>query len=570
MLYEWIFPESSVLSHKSTFTNIKIPPIIESILISRNIFDEESLQKYINPQLSDLHNPFLMKDMHIAVARIISALQSGENILIYGDYDVDGVTGVSILYEAIHRLGGKVSFFIPDRLKDGYGVSKAAIDTARKKLVSLIITVDCGVTANDEVAYSNSIDIDTIICDHHEPVGETPNALATLNPKLSDSLYPYKELAGCGVAFKLLQALCIKLELGSEFYEKYLDLVALGTAADIVDLTGENRILVYNGLKKINARERYGICELITICGLIKQEITVSLIVFVLAPRLNAVGRISNAKKAVHLLTSTSNQQAKNIAQILNSENQQRKNIDELTLKEAETILADTIDLEKTSVLVLAKENWHLGVLGIVASRLLEKYNKPTIMISINDGIGKASARSFDGFNIFAALHELQDLLISYGGHACAAGLTINSDKIKLFTEKINIIAKNYVKLSSERLKLSIDSVVTLNLFDAQVLRWLKVLAPYGPNNMRPVFASNNLTVSGRIIKIGVNHIKFKVKQKGVVIDAIAFNMKKYQSVLSKTDIKINCAYVVEETNWQGQTTIQLRIKDFEVSNEPE
>jgi len=200
----------------------------------------------------------------------------------------------------------------------------------------------------------------------------------------------------------------------------------------------------------------------------------------------------------------------------------------------------------------------------------LEKYNKPTIMISINDGIGKASARSFDGFNIFAALHELQDLLISYGGHACAAGLTINSDKIKLFTEKINIIAKNYVKLSSERLKLSIDSVVTLNLFDAQVLRWLKVLAPYGPNNMRPVFASNNLTVSGRIIKIGVNHIKFKVKQKGVVIDAIAFNMKKYQSVLSKTDIKINCAYVVEETNWQGQTTIQLRIKDFEVSNEPE
>jgi single-stranded-DNA-specific exonuclease len=567
MLYEWILPESSVLSQKTVFSKTRIPPIIENILIDRNINNEDLLKKYINPKLSDLHDPFLMKDMEIAVNRIITALQKGENILIYGDYDVDGVTGVSILHEALHRLGGKVSFFIPDRLKDGYGVSKTAIDTAKKRGVSLIITVDCGVTANEEIEYANAFEIETIICDHHEAVGEIPDSLAVLNPKLPDSKYPYKELAGCGVAFKLLQALCIRLDMDSSFFERYLDLVALGTSADIVDLAGENRIFVYNGLKKINSRERYGISELIDICGLKRQEITVNLIVFVLAPRLNAVGRISNAKKAVHLLTSTGHQQAKNIAQILNSENQQRRDIDELTLREAEEIISSSTDLDKTGVLVLAKKNWHLGVLGIVASRILEKYNKPTVMISINNGVGKASARSFDRFNIFSALNELSDLLVSYGGHACAAGLTIKSNKIDLFREKINIIAKNYVKLSNQRLELKINSVVTLNQFDAQVLRWLKILAPYGPNNMRPVFVSNYLTVSGKINEIGENHIKFKVKQNGVVIDAIAFNMKKYHSILSEKNIIINCAYVLEESNWQGQTTIQLRIKDFEVAD---
>jgi len=566
MLYEWILPDSSVISHKSIFTN-RIPPIIEKILIDRHIDNDAKLEKYINPMLLDLHDSFLMTDMQNAVARIIAALQKGENILIYGDYDVDGVTGVSILYEGLHRLGGKVSFYIPDRLNEGYGVSKTAIDNANDKNVTLIITVDCGVTANEEIEYASSCGIETIICDHHEAVGAVPQSLAVLNPKLPDSAYPYKELAGCGVAFKLLQALCTELKMDSSFYERYLDLVALGTAADIVDLTGENRIFVYSGLKEINSRKRFGINELINICGLKRQEITVSLIVFVLAPRLNAVGRISNAKKAVHLLTSTSNQQAKNIAQILNTENRQRRDIDELTLKEAEEIIASQIDLENTRILVLAKENWHLGVLGIVASRILEKYNKPTIMISVNDGIGKASARSFDGFNIFSALHELGNILISYGGHACAAGLTINSDKIDLFTEKINNIAKNYVKLSSSQLKLNINSIVSLNQFDAQVLKWLKLLAPYGPNNMKPVFLSKNLTVSGKINKIGDNHIKFKVKQNGVVIDAIAFNMKKYQSRLSEKNLKIDCAYVVEESNWQGQTTIQLRIKDFEVSN---
>ncbi|MCB0283118.1 MAG: single-stranded-DNA-specific exonuclease RecJ [Calditrichaeota bacterium] len=567
MLFEWIIPDQQDLTlRKPISSSYKIPSIIESILISRNINSEDKLERYLKPKLSDLYDPFLMKDMEKAVNRIINALQVGENILIYGDYDVDGVTGVSILYDSLHRIGGKVSFYIPDRNTDGYGVSKSGINKAKQTNVSLLITVDCGITANEEISYASSLGIDTIICDHHEVVGSEPEAYAVLDPKLNNCGYPFKELAGCGVAFKLLQALCTRLDIKEEFAFKYLDLVALGTAADIVTLLDENRILVNHGLKKINTRPRYGMSALIRICGLSKQQITVSLIVFMLAPRLNAVGRISNAKKAVHLLTSNSPQQAKNIAQILDSENNKRKNIDELTLKEAEQIITDQIDLEKAHVLVLAKENWHLGVIGIVASRILEKYNRPTVLISINDGFGKASARSAADFNIFSAFKELENLLISYGGHKCAAGLTIKKENISVFAEKINDIAKNSVKLSTQLPKLFVDAEISLNDYNAEFLKWLKFLSPFGPDNMRPVFVSKNLDISGPIHRIGSHHLKFKVKQNGVVIDTIAYNMDKYLSEIEKTN-KINCAYVIEESNWNGQTTIQLRIKDFEVAN---
>lgn len=568
MLFEWVVPDQKNISDiKPISASHNIPEIISQILISRNIHTEEKLAGYIKPRLEDLYDPFLMKDMEKAVNRIIHALQVGENILIYGDYDVDGVTGVSILYDSLHRLGGKVAFYIPDRNMDGYGVSKSGVNKAKNTNVTLMITVDCGITANKEIKYAKEQGIETIVCDHHEVVDEEPEAFAVLDPKLKNCGYPFKELAGCGVAFKLLQGLCERLELKDDFYFKYLDLVALGTAADIVTLLDENRILVNHGLKKINTRPRFGMSALIRICGLSKQEITVSLIVFVLAPRLNAVGRISNAKKAVHLLTSTSPQQAKNIAQILDSENKKRKDIDELTLKEAEQIIADEIDMDKAHVLVLAKENWHLGVIGIVASRILEKYNRPTILISINDGIGKASARSSTDFNIFSAFKKLENLLISYGGHKCAAGLTIKAENINAFREQINTIARNSaVKLNTELPKLYIDAEISLNNYNAEFLKWLKFLAPFGPDNMRPVFLSRNLDISGPIHKIGTHHLKFKVRQNGVVIDTIAYNMVRYLPDLEKNR-KIDCAYVIEESNWSGQTTIQLRIKDFNIVN---
>lgn len=413
MLFEWIAQPVNDNRIDYSTLDLKIPPVIKQILSQREIDTDSKLKKFLNAQLSDLYDPFLMNGMDIAVGRILNALESGENILIYGDYDVDGVTSVSILYQALHGLGGKVSFFIPDRMVDGYGLSNRGIDKAVKGKISLIITVDCGVTANDEINYARSKGIDTIVCDHHEVVGNNPNAFAVLDPKAKDCKYPFKELAGCGVAFKLLQGICLKLGIENKFLFQFLDLVALGTSADIVELRDENRILVKHGLKLINSKSRYGICALLNICGLSKQKITVNMIVFVLAPRLNAVGRISNAKKAVHLLTSSSPQQAKNIAQILDSENKQRKNIDLLTLNEAEEQIAKELDLEKSSVLVLSKENWHLGVLGIIASRILEKYDKPAVLISIKNGIGKGSARSGQEFNIFEACKELDSLLLT-------------------------------------------------------------------------------------------------------------------------------------------------------------
>jgi len=567
MLFEWIAQPVNDNKINYSTLDLKIPPVIQQILSQREIDTELKLKTFLNAQLSDLYDPFLMNGRGIAVERILTALESGENILIYGDYDVDGVTSVSILYQALHGLGGKVSFFIPDRLVDGYGLSNRGIDKAVKGKISLIITVDCGVTANDEIVYAKSKGIDTIVCDHHEVIGENPKAFAVLDPKAKNCKYPFKELAGCGVSFKLLQGICLKLGIENKFLFQFLDLVALGTSADIVELRDENRILVKHGLKLINSRSRYGICALLNICGLSKQKITVSMIVFVLAPRLNAVGRISNAKKAVHLLTSSSPQQAKNIAQILDSENKQRKDIDHQTLKEAEEQIVKEIDLDKSSVLVLAKENWHLGVLGIIASRILEKYDKPAVLISIKNGVGKGSARSGQEFNIFEACKELDGLLLTYGGHECAAGLTIEESKIEIFRQKLNDIATRSIGIKNRLPYLNIDSEVSLKEFSGGFLKWIDFLAPFGPKNMRPVFVTKNMKISGNIIKIGDNHIKFKVKQNGVVIDAIAFNMEKYQSLLEKKDITIDCAYVIEENNWHGQTTIQLRIKDFEVSD---
>lgn len=567
MIYNWTFSEPPAKKEEMSIDGLHIPAPIATILSKRNISDPETLQDFIHPDYEHLIDPFLMDQMDVAVKRIISALQNGDNILIYGDYDVDGVTSVSILYHSLHHLGGKVSFFIPDRAHEGYGVSASAIKKAARRNVKLIISVDCGITANAEVEIAKSHNIDFIVCDHHEPVGDIPRALAILDPKKKNCQYPFKELAGCGVAFKLLQGLCIKLDLPASTYLQYLDLVAIGTAADIVQITGENRILVYHGLLSINKSPRTGLKALLTISGLARQTITVSLIVFVLAPRINAVGRISKAKKAVHLLTANSDQQAKNIAQILNNENNRRKDIDEFTLKQAEKIIQDEIDLENERVLVLDKDDWHLGVIGIIASRILEKYNRPTILISTHNDIGKASARSGSTFNIFSALQECDDLLISYGGHSCAAGLTIKKENISLLRKKINQIAKDNQSNSTRLATLDIDSYINFSEYSASFLKWLKRLGPFGPGNMRPVFVTRNVSVYGPIRTLGANHLKFKSKQNGIVIDTVAFNMKKYRELLEQPDALFSFAYVIEESNWQGQTTIQLRMKDFEVIN---
>ena len=568
MIYKWISPlDADNNKIKNISKQLNIHPIIAGILLSKEINSKSKIEKYFRSNLNDLYDPFLIPGMDTAVTRIIKSLRKGENIVIYGDYDVDGVTSVSILYDSLFHLGGKISFFIPNRFKEGYGVSEQGIKNVINRNASLIITVDCGITAIEEVNYAREKNIDVIVCDHHEPGEIIPDAVAVLNPKLKNSGYPFKELAGCGVAFKLLQALTSELGFDQDYAYKYLDLVAMGTAADIVQLVDENRILVKNGMEIINRSPRPGIFALLEIAGLLNRNLTVNSIVFILAPRLNAVGRISNAKKAVHLLTTESMQQGRNIARILEKENRARKSIDVATFEEAKAVVENDIDLESTRILVVANKGWHTGVVGIVASRLMEKYNRPAILISIENGIGKGSARSTQNFDIHEAFNKLKDLLINYGGHQYAAGLTIKEENIPKLDEELNKLSIGEISHEDMTPKLQIDAEIKLDQLNATFFKGLKMLAPFGPHNMRPVFVTKKLEIYGNVNIVGSNHIKVKFKQNGVVLDAIGYNLAKYRSFFKQDGSNINCAYVLEETKWDGQTTIQMRLKDFEVEN---
>ena len=564
MRYRWIFRKPSPPEKiKTILENSEFNSIIAQLLFDRNLDSPQQVNDFFNPSFEKLHNPFTMCDMEKAVQRLITALRVGENILIYGDYDVDGITAVSLLYEAIFKLGGKVSFYIPNRITEGYGLSHQGINAARERGVSLIITVDCGITAVKEVDVAMKKGIDVIICDHHEPSEILPNSIAILNPRRNDCPYQFKDLAGVGVAFKFLQGLYSTLGYDVTSLDPFLDLVAIGTAADIVPLIDENRILVKHGLDRINNNPRHGIFALLESSSLIGREIGVNLIVFVLAPRINAVGRMSTAKKAVHLLTSSSLQQSRNIARVLESENKLRRGIDETTCQEAIEIINHTIDLERTKILVLAKENWHPGVIGIVASRITEKYNRPTILISIKDGIGKGSARSIINFDIYAALNSVSHLLDNFGGHKYAAGLTIQAENVTKFRKELESISEQIITREELIPTLEVQSEISLGQLDASFLKWLKLFAPYGPQNMRPIFVSKNLEIVGEPAVVGNNHLKLKVKEDGIVIDAIAYNFGEMKYEMKSMGQRIDVAYVIEENTWNGQTTVQMRIKDL-------
>ena len=567
MLYNWVYNHPAPAESLRQIKNqMGINDLLAQLLYDRSLINQEDIEHFINPDLDQLHSPYLMKDMDRAVKRILKALRDGENILIYGDYDVDGITGVSLLYEALFDLGGKVSFYIPDRILEGYGLSKDGILIARERGVDLILTVDCGITAVEETRFANEMGLEIIISDHHEPGECLPEAVAILNPKRKECNYPFKELAGVGVGFKLIEALYAELGYEKKDLEKYLDLAALGTAADIVPMIDENRILVKYGLDRINNKPRCGIYALMESSNLLGRELSVSLIVFVLAPRLNAVGRISKAKKAVHLLTSTSLQQSRNIARILESENKIRRGIDETTCQDAIDLIDREFDLEKSKVLVLAKEDWHPGVIGIVASRIVEKFNRPAVLISVKDGVGKGSARSTGNFDIYAALNSVSSLLENFGGHKFAAGLTIKNENISKLRSRLSEISDTQITSEDLIPTLNIQDILTLKDVDAQLLHWLKILAPYGPHNMCPVYVSTNLEVMGDAGIVGGNHLKLKVRQDGIVIDAIAFNFGDVKYKMKNTGQRINAAYVIEENTWNGRTTIQMRIKDMELS----
>ncbi|MCK4892444.1 MAG: single-stranded-DNA-specific exonuclease RecJ [Calditrichia bacterium] len=542
---------------------LAVPPILARILLNRQIDSFDKAKTFFRPDLENLYDPFLLKDMDKAVERLHKGLLTGENILIYGDYDVDGVSSAALLYLVLSRMvGSKISYYIPDRITEGYGLSSNSIQKAADNGTNLIVTVDCGVTAVEEVRLANELGMDIIVSDHHQPAEELPDAVAILDPKLPDSKYPFSELAGVGVAFKLLQGLYHKFELPEAELDEYLDLVAIGSCADIVPLVDENRILVRHGMDKINYNPRFGVRALLESSGISNKEVTAGLIVFVMAPRINAVGRLGDAKRAVQLFCAPTLQQARTLARELEKENRLRRDIDEVTFKEALDLLHEKLNPKEDKAFVLYKRDWHPGVIGIVASRIVERFYRPTIMITVVDGVGKGSARSISNFNIYQAIKDSSQFLSGFGGHKYAAGLTIDEDKIPEFIECFKEAAGKQLKTEDLVPCLSIDGEIELQEFTPRFIRLLKLLGPFGPMNLRPVFVSRNLKILGTPSIVGHNHLKLKVEQNGAVLDAIGFNMADYLDKIGGNG-QVDCVYVIEENRWNGRSSLQLRLKDI-------
>lgn len=543
-------------------SELDVPKPIARVLYNRGITEISKIKEFLNPKMEHLFDPFLMKGMVAAVDRLIIALRERESILIYGDYDVDGITSTATLYLFLKDLGGQVSFYIPDRSTEGYGISRGGIEEAQRNKCTLIISVDCGITSVKEVEIAKEIGIDLIISDHHEPAEIIPSAIAVIDPKRADCEYPFKDLAGVGVAFKLAQGLLKKLGLDSSYVEKYLDLVAIGSAADIVPLIQENRVFTKLGLEKLNRDGLDGVVTLVETAGFQLGKVDVNQIIYGLAPRINAVGRLGRATPAVELLITRNHQQAIKIAAMLEEENRRRKQIDSSTLIEAMNQLEEEFDPDKDSVVVLAKEGWHAGVIGIVASRIVEKFFKPTVMISIKDGIGKGSARSIPNFDLHSALKSCSDLFLQFGGHKYAAGLTIDAKNIPEFKSRFNLIASEQLLKEDCIRKIFIDDEIDLDIIDWNLIRMIEKLAPFGPRNPAPLFVSYNLELVGDPRIVGKNHLKFRVRSRNKVFEAIAFNRGEDIESLYRNRI-LDLVYHIEENSWMDRTNIQLKIKDI-------
>lgn len=565
MKFKWVIDHESdenAVDHLAK--ELGIPRILSRILLQRGIDCFDKARTYFRPEVEELHDPFLMKDMDKAVDRLHQALEKGEKILVYGDYDVDGVSGCSLLYLILSRMvGSRVTYYIPDRITEGYGLSRQAIQEHAEKGVTLILAIDCGVTAVDEIRFARELGVDVLVCDHHEPGDELPPAAAILDPKRPDCPYPFKELAGVGVGFKLMQALYQRLGLVEAELDEYLDIVAIGSCADIVPLIDENRILVRHGLDRINSNPRFGIKALLESSGIDRKEITVGLVVFVLAPRINAVGRMGDARRAVQLFTSQSLQQARTLAKELEKENKVRRDVDETTFKEALEIIESQFDAANDYAFVLYKRDWHPGVIGIAASRIVERFYRPTIMISVVDGIGKGSARSIANFNVYEAIKQCSQHLITFGGHKYAAGLTIREENIPSFIEMFKEVARAQITPEDLVPTMKIDCEVHLNDFDERLMRLLKLMGPFGPLNLRPVFVSRKLKVVGEPSIVGSNHLKLNLEQNGVTMTAIGFNFADQAEEVLKNNRVIDCAYVLEENYWNGRKELQMRLKDI-------
>jgi len=540
---------------------------LAEILVQRGITSFQESKDFFRPQLTQLYDPFLMKDMDKAINRIDRAIAAGENIMIYGDYDVDGTTSVALVYSFFSQFTQNIEYYIPDRHKEGYGISTAGIDHAKAQGITLIIALDCGIKSNDKIDYANTLNIDFIICDHHLPGDELPAAIAILDPKRLDCPYPFKELAGCGIGFKLAQAYCQIHNLPAESYEQYLDLVMVSIAADIVPIIDENRTLAYFGLIKLNTNPCTGLKALMDSCGK-NKDFTITDVVFTLAPRINAAGRMDHGNQAVKMLLCTADTLAAEQSLFINIQNTDRKTSDQNITAEAMALIDESESLINKKTTVVYNDHWNKGVIGIVASRLTEKYYRPTVVLTLSNGMLTGSARSVAGYDLYEALLSCADLLEQFGGHKFAAGMTIKPENIEAFADRFETVVAATITENLLCPEILIDNEILLTQIDGKFQRILAQMAPFGPMNPAPVFVSHDVFYVGRPYIVGTKHLKLSVKQQNSpIFESIGFGMAEFEQLL-QPDQPFSICYTIEENVWKEQKRLQLNIKAIEINNQ--
>lgn len=571
MQYQWYFKyagNDQKVEELAQSLNIPIPNA--RLLIQRDIHTFEEAKRFFRPQLDDLHNPFLMKNMELAVDRLTKAISNNEKVLIYGDYDVDGTTSVAMMFTFLKNITQNIDYYVPDRHLEGYGISFMGIDYAKEHQCGLVIALDCGIKSNKKMDYAQELGIDFIICDHHLPGEELPKAYAILDPKQNDCLYPNKDLSGCGVGFKLIEAFASRNGIKKEAIYPLLDLVAVSIASDIVPITGENRVMAFYGLKLLNNNPRVGLQSLIQVADLKNKEIEISDIVFKIGPRINAAGRLKSARFSVDLLIEQDYAHAEKNAIAINSINTERRDLDaNMTIEAIERIQNDPLFLNRHTT-VLCSSEWHKGVLGIVASRLIEHFYRPTIIFTELDGILTGSARSVRDFNIYEAIDACSDLLEGYGGHMYAAGLNLKKENFEAFQDKFEAFVSSKITPDMLIPKIDVDLKIELNDINRKFFNIMKQMAPFGPGNMKPTFVMQEVVDSGESKVVGkdASHLKLSVKQKNssTKIDGIAFGMAKCYPKISKSDFSL-CFNLIEN-EFRGQKNIQIEVKEIQYCDE--
>ena len=555
---------------------LNIDTNLANLLVQRGVKTFDEARMFFRPDINDLLDPFLMKDMLKAVERIEKAILNKEKILVYGDYDVDGTTAVALVYTYFHKIYDALDYYIPDRYTEGYGISTKGIDYAKENNFSVIIALDCGIKAVEKVKYATEKGIDFIICDHHRPGTELPEAVAVLDPKRSDCEYPYKELSGCGIGFKLIQAFHKQRNLPFEELRQYLDLVVVSIASDIVDITYENRILAHFGLELINRQPRPGLVAILQYSNLQKnlksngskyfgRDLTISDLVFLVGPRINAAGRIESGRNSVSLLICESLEEALELGTKINDNNTERKNLDMLATQQAIQMIEQDIELQKAKSTIVYNPDWHKGVIGIVASRLTEHYYRPTVVLTLSGDLITGSARSIKDFDIYDAIDSCSDLLEHFGGHKYAAGLSLKPENLQLFLERFEKVVTEKIEGRDLVPEIEIDAEIPLNAIHSRFNNVLKQFAPFGPGNMSPLFRTDGIVDAGGSKIVGKNHLKLYVVHpeiSGGPFSAIAFQQGEHFPKIEK-GIPFNICYHVEENEWNGTITLQLNVKDI-------